>query len=157
TYARELTRALARIGELEYEALVPTIATDAGGGLPTRIASEYPASRTTPGRLRAMATAALRPGPLARHLDRFDVVHYPLPVPLPQTKASTVLTLLDVQHLDLPQLFSRSERLFRLIAYDRAARRAERVIVISQWVRERVIERLGLAPERVHAVHLGVD
>jgi len=157
TYARELTRALARIGELEYEAIVPTIAPEAGGGLPTRVATGYPASRTTPGRLRAMAGAALRPGSLGRHLDAFDVAHYPLTVPLPRTTAPTVVTLLDVQHLDLPHLFSRGERLFRSVAYDRAARHAERVVVISHWVRERVIERLGLAPERVHAVHLGVD
>ena len=157
TYARELTRTLARIGELDYEVLVPTIATDAGGGLPTHVVTGYAASRTTAGRLRAMAGAAVRPGSLGRHLDRFDVAHYPLTVPLPRTAAPTVLTLLDVQHLDLPHLFSRGERLFRRVAYDRAARHAERVIVISNWVRERVIERLGLAPERVHAVHLGVD
>ena len=69
----------------------------------------------------------------------------------------TVLTLLDVQHLDLPQLFPRGERLFRRLAYDRAARRASQVVVISEWVRERVVERLGLDPDRVHAVHLGVD
>ena len=87
----------------------------------------------------------LRPGALGRHLDSFDVVHYPLTVPVPRTKAPSVVTLLDVQHLDLPNLFSRGERLFRSFAYDRAARHAERVIVISHWVRERVIERLGLA------------
>jgi glycosyltransferase involved in cell wall biosynthesis len=29
--------------------------------------------------------------------------------------------------------------------------------VISDWVRERVIERLRLDPDRVHAIHLGVD
>ena len=68
-----------------------------------------------------------------------------------------MLTLLDVQHLDLPELFPRGERLFRRLAYDRAARRADRVIVISEWVRERVIDRLGLDPGRVHAIHLGVD
>jgi glycosyltransferase involved in cell wall biosynthesis len=157
TYARELTRALARVGELEYEVLVPTIAEDAGGGLPTRVAVEYPASLTTVGRLRAMATAAARPGALGRHLDAFAVAHYPLTVPLPRASTRTVLTLLDVQHLDLPQLFSRGERLFRHVAYDRAARQADRVIVISDWVRNRVVERLGLAPERVRAVHLGVD
>ena len=69
----------------------------------------------------------------------------------------SVLTLLDVQHLDLPELFSRGERLFRRLAYDRAARRADQVIVISEWVRERTIEQLELDPERVHAIHLGVD
>ena len=35
TYARELNRALARIGTHEYEAIVPTFASDAGGGLAT--------------------------------------------------------------------------------------------------------------------------
>ena len=29
--------------------------------------------------------------------------------------------------------------------------------MISEWVRERVVERLGLDPDRVHAIHLGVD
>jgi glycosyltransferase involved in cell wall biosynthesis len=157
TYARELTRALARVGELEYEVLLPRIATDAGGGLPTDVAATYPASRTTPGRLRAMTGAALRRGALGRRLDGFDVAHYPLTVPLPRTTTRTVVTLLDVQHLDLPHLFSPGERLFRRVAYDRAARHAARVVVISEWVRGRVIERLGLVPERVHAVHLGVD
>ena len=84
-------------------------------------------------------------------------MHYPLTVPIPPAGRPTVLTLLDVQHLDLPQLFPRGERAFRRLAYDRAARRAAHVVVISEWVRSRVVERLGLDPDRVHAVHLGVD
>lgn len=157
TYARELARALHRVGTHEYGALVPTLAPDAGGGLPTTVAPGYRASTTTPGRLRAMAGATVRPGRLRHHLETFDVVHYPLTVPIPPVDRPTVLTLLDVQHLDLPGLFARGERLFRRLAYDRAARRADEVIVISEWVRGRVIEHLGLDPERVHAVHLGVD
>ena len=62
TYARELCRALARVGEHDYEALVPTLAPDAGGGLPSVVAAGYRASTTTPGRLRAMGSAWLRPG-----------------------------------------------------------------------------------------------
>lgn len=157
TYARELLRALARVGTHEYEALVPTLAPDAGGGLPTVVATGYPASTSTPGRLRAMGGAALRPGRLNRTLANADVVHYPLTVPLPAVDGPTVQTLLDVQHLDLPHLFSRGERLFRRLAYDRAARKADRVIVISEWARARAIDRLRLDPERVEAVHLGVD
>jgi len=157
TYARELCRALARVGEHEYEALVPTLAPDAGGGLPSVVAAGYPASTSTPGRLRAMGSTWLRPGPLRRQLERADVVHYPLTVPVPPAAQPTVLTLLDVQHLDLPELFPRGERLFRRLAYDRAARRAGSVVVISKWVKDRVVARLGLDPERVHAIHLGVD
>jgi glycosyltransferase involved in cell wall biosynthesis len=157
TYARELCRALARVGRHDYEALVPTLATDAGGGLPAVVAAGYPASTTTPGRLRAMGGARLRPGALRRYLDHADVVHYPLTVPVPPTGKPSVLTLLDVQHLDLPELFPRGERLFRRLAYDRAARGAAHVVVISEWVKERVVTKLGLDPRRVAAIHLGVD
>jgi glycosyltransferase involved in cell wall biosynthesis len=157
TYARQLCRSLARVGEHEYGALVPTLAPDTADGLTTMVATGYRASATIPGRLLAMGGATLRPGRLREHVERADVVHYPLTVPIPRTGRPTVLTLLDVQHLDLPELFPRGERLFRLLAYDRAARLATHVIVISEWVRDRVIERLELAPDRVHAIHLGVD
>ncbi len=157
TYARELCRALERVGGHDYEALVPTLAPDAGGGLPSVVAAGYASSTRTPGRLRAMGEAWLRPGALRRYLDRADVVHYPLTVPVPPTGKPSVLTLLDVQHLDLPELFPRGERLFRRLAYDRAARGTDHVVVISEWVRERVVARLGLDPARVHAIHLGVD
>jgi len=156
-YARELARALARIGTNDYEAMAPTLAPEAGGGLPTFVADGYPAATGTARRLRAMAGARLRPGALREWLDAHDVVHYPLTVPLPPTSSPTVVTLLDVQHLDLPHLFSRAERLFRSRAYDRAAQSAGEVIVISDWVKGRVVERLGLDPRRVHAIHLAVD
>jgi glycosyltransferase involved in cell wall biosynthesis len=157
TYARELCRAFARTGRHRYEVLAPTLAPEAGGGLETVVATGYPASTTIPGRLRAMAGASMRPGALAERLTGADVVHYPLTVPVPPVDRPTILTLLDVQHLDLPGLFPRGERLFRRVAYDRAARKADRVIVISEWTRGRVVERLALDPERVHAIHLAVD
>lgn len=157
TYARELCRALARVGSHRYEVLAPTLAPESGGGLETVVATGYPSSTTIPGRLRAMAGASMRPGALASRLAGADVVHYPLTVPVPPVDRPTILTLLDVQHLDLPALFPRGERLFRRLAYDRAARKADRVVVISEWTRERVVEQLGLDPGRVHAIHLAVD
>ena len=115
---------------------MPTLATDAGGGLRDDGRDRLPrldddrraASRDGAGRLVA------RVAPDARS-SAADVVHYPLTVPVPPADRPTVLTLLDVQHLDLPQLFPRGERLFRRLAYDRAAARADQVIVISDWVR----------------------
>jgi glycosyltransferase involved in cell wall biosynthesis len=156
-YARELARALDRVGSHTYRALVSTIADDAASGLPAVVAEGYRASRSTTGRLWAMAAASLRPGPLRSDLGEVDVVHYPLTVPVPRCARPTVVTLLDTQHLDLPGLFSRGERAFRRQAYDRTARRADRVVVISDWVRERAVERLGLDPSRVRAIHLAVD
>jgi hypothetical protein len=71
TYARELCRALDRVGELSYRVYVPTIAADAGDGLPSSVAGSYRASRHMSGRIAAMSLAALRPGPLRRDLE-FD-------------------------------------------------------------------------------------
>jgi glycosyltransferase involved in cell wall biosynthesis len=157
SYARELVRALAGTGTNEYLALVPPLDPDAGDGLPTIVADRYPSSTTTAGRLRAMGVAALRPARLRPLLEGVDVVHYPLTVPVPRPVGPHMITLHDVQHLDLPELFSRRERLFRRLAYDRASRKASEVIVVSEFVRGRVVERLGLDPQHVHAVWLGLD
>src|SRR5689334_25009096 len=66
TYARELTRALARVGELDYEAFVPSIAPDAADGLPTRVVQEYRAGSGTAQRIAAMSSAWVAPGRLRR-------------------------------------------------------------------------------------------
>ncbi len=138
-------------------AFVPTIAPDAGEGLPTEVVGEYRASTTMTGRLRAMALARATPGSMRRRFVGLDVVHYPLTVPVPPAPTRVAITLHDVQHLDLPRLFPRSERAFRRLAYDRAARKADAVIVPTGFVRDRVLDRLGIDGARVHVVPHGID
>jgi glycosyltransferase involved in cell wall biosynthesis len=160
TYARELTRALARVGELEYRVFVPTIAQDAGDGLPTQVVPEYRASTTTPGRIAAMTLAAAAPRRIRRRLalDRLDAVHFPLSVMLPPVdRPPAATTVLDVQHEVFPEFFSRAELAYRRLVYGWTVRRSRIVITISEHARLALIERLGLAPERVRAIHLAVD
>ena len=82
TYARELIRALARVGELEYRVFLPEIATDAADGLPQTTVTAYRARRSLPGRLTAMTLAAAHPGPVRRQLDldHLSGLHFPLTV-----------------------------------------------------------------------------
>jgi glycosyltransferase involved in cell wall biosynthesis len=68
-----------------------------------------------------------------------------------------VVTLHDVQHLDLPKMFPRAERAWRALVWHASIRRADRVIVISEFGRERAIARLGLDPAKVRVVPLGLD
>jgi glycosyltransferase involved in cell wall biosynthesis len=160
TYARELARALARVGELEYRVFVPAIASDAGDGLPTTVVREYRASRTTPGRVAAMASAALAPGRLQRTLglSELDAIHFPLSVMLPPVDAPpAATTVLDVQHEVFPEFFSRAELLYRRRVYGWTVRKSRIVITISEHAREALVERLGLDPGRVRAIHLAVD
>jgi glycosyltransferase involved in cell wall biosynthesis len=67
------------------------------------------------------------------------------------------VTLLDIQHHELPEMFSAAERRFRGWAYDDAARKADLVLTISEHARGGIVERLGIGPEKVEAIPLGVD
>jgi len=160
TYARELVRALARVGGLRYRVLVPTIATDAADGLPAHCAAAYRARGGTFGRAVAMLEAQLRPGRLRRELGVAELggVHFPLTVMLPRLdRPPTVTTVLDLQHELMPEFFSPTERLYRRVAYRASAQRSRLVIAISRHVKETAVERLGLAPERVRVIYLGLD
>ncbi len=160
TYARELCRALARVGSLSYRVFVPTIAIDAAEGLPSSVVARYAASRTMPGRIAAMSLAAFRPEPLRRELelDALDAVHFPLSVMLPPVSSTPAATsVLDLQHEELPELFGRAELAYRKVVYGRTIRRSRFVVAISEHARSTLIDRYGLAPERVRAIPLAVD
>jgi glycosyltransferase involved in cell wall biosynthesis len=157
TYVRELIRALGRGGTLEYRVFLPEIAADVEG-LPSEVVSDYAASRTTPGRLAAMARATLRGGPLARRFAGLDLVHFPLSVMIPRTSSPpAVSTVLDVQHEVIPEFFSRAERAYRRRAYGWTVRRSRLVITISHHAAGTLVERLGVPPDRVRPIHLGID
>ena len=157
TSARGLCGGLAEVGTLDYAAFTPPAAPGAGEGLPETAVPEYRLARSVPERALAMALAAVRPSRLRRRLGALDAVHYPLTIALPPLDIPTVVTVHDLQHLDHPELFSRAERLFRARTHEGSARKADAVIVPSQFVRRRTIELLGLPPENVHAIAWGVD
>jgi len=157
TYARQLVRALSRIGTLEYSVLVPAHAKDAADGLPAIEVSDPPIGRRGPSRILTMALSARRTRGVTDKVAEFDVVHYALTVPIPGTKAPTVVTLHDIQHRDMPEFFGPARRSFRRVAYDRAAREASIVVVTSEFVRSRALELLGLEPDRVRVIPHAID
>jgi glycosyltransferase involved in cell wall biosynthesis len=152
TYARQLVKALASVGELEYSVFVPARAKDAAGGLPAIEVREPPVARRGPARIAAMALTTFRSRRIRARLETVDVVHYALTVPLPRTKAPTVVTLHDMQHRDLPEFFGPARRSFRRVAYDRATQAADAVVVTSEFVRDRALKVLELDPTRIHVV-----
>jgi glycosyltransferase involved in cell wall biosynthesis len=160
TYARELCRALARVGELEYQVFVPEVAPDAGDGLPTEVVREYRASRSMPGRIAGMSLAAARPGPLRRALrvDELDAIHFPLSVMLPPVSRPPAATsVLDLQHEHHPEFFGRAELAYRKLVYGWTIGRSRIVIAISEHARQTLLERYDLPPDRVRTIHLGID
>jgi glycosyltransferase involved in cell wall biosynthesis len=120
-----------------------------------RVVRGYPSPRGAAGRALTMAAGLLVPS--FGVPEDADVVHYPFTVPVPRTPLPTVVTLHDLQHRDLPAFFSRAERAWRRVAYDRAARHATLVVAPSEFSKERIVDVLGIAPERVEAIPHGID
>jgi glycosyltransferase involved in cell wall biosynthesis len=160
TYARELVRALARVGRLEYHVYAPRIATDAADGLDGSVIRTYRASRTTPARIMAMAGATAFPSRLRNEIAAAapDLLHFPLSITIPRgTGLPYVTSVLDLQHEVYPQFFSRTELAYRRFAYRAAATGSELVVTISEHAKETIIERLGVPAERVRVIYLGID
>ncbi len=90
---------------------------------------------------------------LTRLSRAFDLVHHfggRLPARL---GAPAVLTIHDIQSLELPGNFSRLKRAYLARALPRSVRRSRLVTVPSQWVAARVAERFEMPPERICVVH----
>ena len=112
------------------------------------------------GRGRAVAVArdaAWYPLRLARAARGADVLHCPTfrgpfrsPVPL-------VVTVYDLAVLRHPEAFNRWTRSYSRVAVPRVVRAAARLIAISEFTKRELEEVLGVPPERVRVVHLGVE
>jgi glycosyltransferase involved in cell wall biosynthesis len=160
TYARELVRALARIGRLEYHVFAPKLAPDAIDGLPGTTVSAYASARSMPGRMAAMGLATAFPARIRRELSpgRLQALHFPLTITIPRgTGVPSATSVLDLQHELFPRFFSRAELTYRRVAYRAAVRGSRLVIAISEHVKETIVERLGVEAERVRVIHLGID
>lgn len=94
-------------------------------------------------------TAALR--------ERLDLLHslsYVQPLLCP---ASSVVTMLDLSFLRMPETFNRWNRVYLSTMAGLTARRCHRIITISESTRQDVIRCFGVPPDKVEAIHLGVD
>src|SRR5207237_5097630 len=112
------------------------------------------------GRAATMARAALAPGRLreAMGIDELDAIHFPFTVMLPSPgKLPAATTILDLQHEEHPEFFSRTQLLYRRRFYRRPLLQSRMVITISEHARRTILERHGIAPDRVRAIHLAVD
>jgi glycosyltransferase involved in cell wall biosynthesis len=159
TYVRALTRELASLPDIDLVVLVPTEADALFQGARTIVVPGPQSGGSAMHRLRTLARTGHPWAAARRSLEGASVVHYPLTVPVPMGHKGTpmVQTVHDVQHHDLPELFSRAELAYRSVGYDRPARRADTVITISQFCKDRLVTQLGLQPDRIVVAHLGVD
>lgn len=159
TYARELVRKLGA-----SQAVNPTFYVNESGrgfseGADEVVIPGLSGGASTIARLATLAKGLVTRNSILGRMRPMDVFHVPFTVPLPKPPKSTpfVQTLLDVQHLDLPELFSTADKLYRKVFYEKAARDADAIVTISDFAKESIVKHLGIAPDRIFTAHLGVN
>lgn len=88
---------------------------------------------------------------------RIDVAHSPIFAGMSRAPKPYVLTLHDLIPLQAPEAISRSAALYWRLVLPRAVARADVVITGSEFTRGEIIERFGLAVDRVVAIPHGVE
>jgi glycosyltransferase involved in cell wall biosynthesis len=93
--------------------------------------------------------------PVRARRDGIDLLHSLGTTSPPVVGAASVVTVLDLIYRHYPETFPRASRLGLALVVPAGARRAERVIAISEAGRRDIVETLGLDPARIDVVHLG--
>ncbi len=101
-------------------------------------------------RRRVLAEQTWLPG--VTRAVRADVVHHAGGVLPLRHPGRTVLTVHDLQPLDMPENFRAAKRTYIRLMAGRSARAADVVAVPSEFTRDRVVELLGVPRSRVEVV-----
>jgi glycosyltransferase involved in cell wall biosynthesis len=164
TYVRELIRELGRRQDrVSLEVLCNEHSSSllegwAAPATEIKLASGYRVGSTRVSRVAAIIAGSIRRRSLASQFSAaVDVVHYPLTLNIPRVSGPSVMTLHDIQHLELPEMFTAPQRVWRRLVYDRAALHSTMVVTDSEFSRGRIVELIGVDPDRIAAIHLGVD
>jgi glycosyltransferase involved in cell wall biosynthesis len=86
--------------------------------------------------------------------QRFDLVHFPTQSAY-LTSLPSIYQPWDLQHLHYPQFFSHGEFALRERLYRAYCAQAAFVCVQAEWSRQDVIEKFGIAPEKVVVIRWG--
>jgi glycosyltransferase involved in cell wall biosynthesis len=86
-----------------------------------------------------------------------DVLHCPTFRGPLSTSVPLVVTVLDLAVLRHPGMFNQWSRRYSRFAVPRVVQAADAVITISEFTRSEVVELLGTAPQKVHAIPIAVE
>lgn len=89
--------------------------------------------------------------------EKLDILHstsYVQPLICP---ARSVVTILDLSFLRMPEHFNRGNRLYLATMARLTARRSQKILTISESTRQDVIQLLGVRPEKVAVTYCGCD
>lgn len=88
-----------------------------------------------------------------------DIAFYPFTAvqPRPRRGTKSIVVVHDLQHLDMPQAFTRAQKIYRRIAYERPSMTCDAVVTVSDFTSKSVIDHLGVPSTKIHRVYPGID
>ena len=89
--------------------------------------------------------------------ERLDLVHSPSYVQPLICPARSVVTMLDLSFLRMPETFNRWNRIYLSTMARVSAHRCDRILTISESTRQDVIRFFGIPASKVEVTYLGVD
>jgi len=95
------------------------------------------------------------PGVVAEH--KLDVLFSPGNVLPTRVKIPQVLTIHDLQHRHFPQYFDWKRRAARRVLFARSAKKARRIVAISEATRHDLISLMKVPAKKIRVVYEGVD
>jgi len=93
------------------------------------------------------------------YLQDFDLVYFPLQSAsrVHRVTIPSLVTIHDVQHLDLPNLFSVLEKFYRKIFYDMQAKKFSHVVTDSYFSMNAIIQHLKIERSQISCIHIGTE
>jgi glycosyltransferase involved in cell wall biosynthesis len=86
-----------------------------------------------------------------------DIAHSPTPLLVPSRRARSVVTICDLFFLDHPEATSREIRRDYASLVRSHVRRADAIVAISETTADDIVNKLDVAPERIHVIHAALD
>ncbi|ABY23079.1 glycosyl transferase, group 1 family protein [Renibacterium salmoninarum ATCC 33209] len=159
TYARGLMQGLEDFPKIKATTFVGPQAQGFSAKIDEVVCPEMAGGASNKDKILTLFKGLIHHSKLRRRIDGNDVYHVPFAVALPRPRKSMpmVQTLCDVQHRDLPHLFSRVEKIYRRFFYERTARKADALITISDFAKQTIIDHLGVSPEKIFTAYLAVE
>lgn len=88
---------------------------------------------------------------------RIDVWHSPGNIAPIYVPCASVVTIHSMHHYVLPAMMAQSSRIYRRALLPATTRRADAIIAISDWVRNFLVERLRVSPDKILRIYEGVE
>jgi glycosyltransferase involved in cell wall biosynthesis len=85
-----------------------------------------------------------------------DVVHFPYQRYFP-TSLPFIFEPWDLQHIHLPELFSKEEVEFRNWLYRKACEEAALVVTATRWTKADLVKNFGLTPSKIAVIPRGAE